>query len=192
MPTELKDRKLIEIAKSHQPMAVELAFRSDCSEAKYGAVIFRGTNILGSGYNHMPNDFHGKHSCESCPRYNVGRLKGGVGSELCVTVHAEQAAIADMLRARPGETGRGATMLIEKVKRGEVVVRTEYPKPRCVECAKYIVNMTDMDQIIFPVRLANGFDTFTAFSQTEFHQLSVENLVANWKKTFPELRLNTK
>ncbi len=185
MPAMVTDRRLIEVANSHREPTISLARKSDCLEANYGARIFRGDEVLGEGNNHVPDDIKGTYLCKDCPRYEVNGLRGGVGSELCVAIHAEQAAISHMLYL-PNERGNGASMLIEKVKNGELVVRTEIPRPRCVECAKQIYNMTLIKQVIFPIRI-EGIDTFVSFSRDEFHRLSIQNLTANWAKTFPSL-----
>lgn len=80
-------------------------------------------------------------------------------------------------------------MLIEKIKRGETIIRREYPKPRWVGCAKMIVNLTSIDKIVFPI--IDSIDTFVAFSREEFHRLFISNLKANWERTFPSIRLRS-
>ena len=164
-------------ARKYLDRAYSLTSKADCLESQFGAVIFKGDSILGEGYNHVPLDLKNQFSCEVCPRRKfVPELATGVGMELCISVHAEEDAINDMLleRKHPKSESFGAKMVIARIKKGERRV-PESIKPICTKCSGKILTQTEIDEIIFEVK-----GGLIAFKKSEFHIDSINNLYSNW------------
>lgn len=166
----------------HYEEAIELAKKADCDEAQYGAVIFKGGKVLGTGYNHVPEEIKGTYTCANCPRKRF-ELHGGVGLELCVTVHAEEAAIDDMLIARriPKEESRGATIVIGKLKGGTVHI-VHRMRPYCTKCSGRIFNETLIGSVVLLLEDLGAAKRFASFTRQEFHEASFATLAENYAK----------
>ncbi len=177
----LKNSDALSIQKFEE-RALELAERSDCSESHYGAVIFKGAEVLGEGYNHVADPFTDEYSCTvDCPRSGAD-LHNGVGFELCISTHAEEAAINDMLlnwRHSKQESG-GAQIIVARIKNGtRIIPRTV--EPYCTRCASKIVTETLASDVM--MRTEKGI---VAFDPKEFFRLSVGNLYRSWKEMLPD------
>ncbi len=178
MPRRL-DMHQSEQAMPFYQMALVLADRSDCSEAKFGALIFKDSTVLSSGHNYVYPHFKGT-SCEKgCPRRAMPSLRGGVASDTCIAVHAEEDAVNNLLRL-PGGVERAAStmMVVAHVKDRKPVVSQEIPKPRCTRCANKIAHETHIEGVLFPV-LDGKTTRFVFFGREEFAQISLKNLAAN-------------
>ncbi len=168
----------------HYRTALDIALRSDCSEAQFGAVVFYKQRELARGFNHVPD--HLKEigwACKShCPRLGVEQLKGGVGSELCFVIHAEEDA-ADNLAKLPVDIRRGveqkASMVVARLKNRKEVLPIGAQNVRCTACAKKIANETQIREIVFPIVIA-GEMQFAAYGRVEFHTTSIINLYERW------------
>jgi deoxycytidylate deaminase len=170
----------------HYEEALVLAKNADCDEAQYGAVIFKDGKVLGTGYNHVPEEIKGAYTCVNCPRKSF-ELHGGVGLELCVTVHAEEAAVDDMLITRhvPKEDSEAATIVIGKFKNGVVHV-IHRMKPYCTKCSGRIFNATLIGSVVLLVEDTGSTKRFASFTRQEFHELSFVDLKENYTKTIRE------
>ncbi len=169
----------------HLKDIVVLARRSDCKEAQYGAVIFKGGVLLGIGFNHVPTILKEKYVCggsqikQDCPRRQFPELRGGVGMDLCIATHAEEAAIIDMYQSRGHNLAstRGATMLIGKLKDGAVKVH-DYPvKLTCTKCSGKIANETQLEKIAFLT--TNGF---AIYGREELHEETIKSLRRSYQE----------
>ncbi|MDE1761579.1 MAG: hypothetical protein KGH59_00640 [Candidatus Micrarchaeota archaeon] len=158
--------------------AYELARSSDCKEAQYGAVIFKGDTVLGEGFNHVADILKPKYSCDECPRRR-GELHKGVGLELCISVHAEEDAVDDLIirRGHKIEESRGANIIIARLKEGAKKVPKEL-SPYCTKCSGSIAVRTQLGEVMFETESG-----IVAFGRPEFHEKSIENLYSNWKES---------
>ncbi len=156
-------------------MAMELAKNSDCKESNYGVIIFKGDNILGKGFNYVPK--LGNYSCDICPRHHMDVHKG-VGLEVCFSVHAEEAAINDMLinNHHGIEDSKGAKLLIVRMKDGKFD-RPKTQKPYCSKCSGKIYTQTMVDEVIMCTE-----DGFVAWKREEYHMETMKNLTENWRE----------
>ena len=156
-------------------MAMELAKKSDCKEANYGVIIFKGNEVLGKGYNYVPK--LDNYSCDICPRHHMDVHKG-VGLEICFSIHAEEAAINDMLinNKHDIDDSEGAKILIVRKKNGDFN-RPKVQKPYCSKCSGRIYTQTKADEVIMCAE-----DGFIAFGREEYHIETMKNLQENWKE----------
>ena len=183
MSTKIKfgSERAAEIEKFTQE-CISLARKSDCSESNYGAVIVHEGKVVGSGYNHIPEVLAGEYTCSACPRRNV-ELHGGVGFELCVTIHAEEAAIQDFY-ARNGfnkELLSKSTMIVERLnKEGELSVFDSKFVPYCTKCAGEVYK-AELKEVVY-----HRSDGFMSFSAKELVVDSVASLEANWRRQISE------
>lgn len=161
--------------------AAALALNSNCEEAQYGAIIFNENGILGQGYNHVADVVAKEYSCHvDCPR-NGSDLHKGVGLELCISTHAEEAAIDDMLFVKNigREQSAAAKMLVVRMKEGEVL-KPAAIDPYCTRCAGKIAAETLIKEVLFPVEKG-----IVGFDSKEFFILSIGNLYKSWKEMVP-------
>lgn len=168
----------------HYRTALNIAQQSDCSEAQFGVVVFHKAKELARGINHVPE--HLKKigwACKShCPRLGVEQLRGGVGSELCFVVHAEEDA-ANSLARLPIDIRRGeepkSSMVVARLKNRKEVLPVGAQNVRCTACAKKIANETQIRDIIFPIMIAGELQ-FVAYGRVDFHTASIINLYERW------------
>lgn len=165
------DKDEIKLAKIYMKRAWELARKSNCKEANFGAVIVNPEGkILGEGYNWVPEILG---SCDECPRRKEFNFKGGVGREICYARHAERDAIFNAIRK--GYNLKDSTMYVGHMKNGKI--KTTRGKPNCTNCAQEIY-LSGIKEVVFFA----GKDKFLAFDSKEFLILSYKNLVENYKK----------
>lgn len=157
--------------------AAEIAKNSDCKEANYGAVIFKDNKIISEGYNYVP-DIYG-YTCDKCPRRNKD-LHGGIGLELCYSVHAEESAINKVLldKSIDSHAMDGASMVVVRIKDGKIFKSNEF-KPYCTRCAEKIYTQTNIKEIIYQEK-----DGLVALTKDELFNDSIFNLYDNWKERF--------
>ncbi len=163
--------------KVYRDRAEELLKNSDCLESNYGAVIFKDGKILGEGYNYVPK-ING-YTCKECPRRNQD-LHNGIGLELCYSVHAEEAAINNMILEKNMKVNdsEGASMIVVRAKDGEVFKFDEL-EPYCTRCAEKIYTQTKIKEIIYEEKKG-----LIAFGNEELFDVSIKNLHNNWKEKF--------
>lgn len=105
--------------------------RSSCLRRKYGAVIVKDDQIVGTGYN---GSSRGEPNCcdvGSCPRESLGVPKGE-RYELCEAIHAEDNAVLSAGRERT----LGATIyIVGRNSDGSLAS----PKP-CKMCRRKLIN----------------------------------------------------
>ena len=110
-------------------------------------------------------------------------LHGGVGFELCVTIHAEEAAIQDFY-ARNGfnkELLSKSTMIVERLnKNGELSVFNSEFVPYCTKCAGEVYK-AGLKEVIY-----HRSDGFMSFSPKELVLDSVASLATNWRRQISE------
>jgi len=112
-------------------IAKAVAERSTCLRRRYGAVIVKDDEIVGTGYNGAPRGTI--NCCDSgvCTREALNIPKGE-RYELCLAVHAEQNALLSVSR----KDCIGATMYIVGIENDG-----SYANPRpCLICSKMIMN----------------------------------------------------
>ncbi len=178
----------------HYRAALDTALRSDCSEAQFGAVIFYKQKELAQGFNHVPDHLKGiGWACKShCPRLGIEQLRGGVGSELCFVIHAEEDA-ADNLAKLPTDIRRGvepkSSMVVARLKNRREVLPVGAQNVRCTACAKKIANETQIREILFPIMIA-GEMQFVAYGRVDFHTASIINLYERWTPVLNALPRN--
>jgi dCMP deaminase len=122
-----KDRYYLDIAK-------EIAQRSTCFRARYGAIILRDDQIVATGYVGAPR---GTKDCIErgyCLRDKL-KIPHGTKYEICRSVHAEQNAIINAGRAGVSLLNGTMYLYAENGKTGEAV--DSIP---CYICKKMIIN----------------------------------------------------
>jgi dCMP deaminase len=123
----VKIKKEIEKVKAFFRVAAEEAQHSTCLKSQRGAVIVKGGEIIGRGYNKVTIP----ELCNPCIRENI---KDNSRVELCSAIHAEQMAIIDA--AEYGEKSLfGATMFHIKLKNGQI---RPSGKPSCTVCSRIL------------------------------------------------------
>ncbi|EQD69215.1 CMP/dCMP deaminase zinc-binding protein, partial [mine drainage metagenome] len=112
-----------------------------------------------------------------CPRHHMDVHKG-VGFEICFSIHAEEAAINDMLISKHHriEDSEGATVLVVRMKDGKFD-RPKVQKPYCSKCSGRIYTQTLAGQVIL---CADG--GFASFEREEYHIETMKNLTEYWKE----------
>lgn len=176
---ELKGKSL-EWAGKRMDAAWEAAKKSNCEDAQYGAVIMgrlsdNPLEILATGYNHVPRPW--EYSCKDCPRRKLD-LHGGVGFDLCYSVHAEQHAIINLPK-EPLPTN--LSIFIAKLKNGEK--QLDDAKPVCTGCAKLIVE-SKMQYVTLAKQSG-----FVAYDADEFYTLSFRNAEENFRALLESSRI---
>ena len=163
--------------------AYALTKKGNCLESQYGAVIFKGNDILGEGFNHVPEVMMPQFTCESCPRHKESsNLHMGVGFELCISIHAEGAAIENMFfeKKHTMQDSSGAKIVVARVKDSQRKV-PEVLKPYCTKCSGQIATQTEIDEVIFETKSG-----LVAFKRIDFHVRSINNLYLNWKEVLKD------
>jgi len=104
------------------------AEKAKCHKSHFGAVIVKDGNILARGHNEPVGE-----PCQVCLRKekNIG---GGLNSELCFSVHAEQNALLQALKEKKDISN--ALMYIGHIKNGEK--KKFSGKPFCTVCSRLI------------------------------------------------------
>ncbi len=108
--------------------AAGIAKAATCERARCGSVIVSGETIIGAGYNSPAGNLEGQRRCGICK----DSLHGKITDKTCC-VHAEQRAIFDALRSRPGLV-RGATLFFTRIDRAGNIEKSG--KPYCTICSK--------------------------------------------------------
>lgn len=133
---------------------------SPCAKSKRGVVIWKGEQVLGSGYNHPPTGFtcDGSAGC----RASCGK----------VAVHAEQAALLQCLGKCLDVAG--AEMLHTKVSLvGDSYVGVFGGPPSCPDCSKLILQSGIAGMWLIEER--EGRPTPVRYSADDFHRLTLKN-----------------
>ena len=166
--------------KAYFDKCLELARNSDCKEAQYGAIIVKDGKVIGEGYNHVPDELREKYDCDRCPRRNAD-LHKGIGLELCISTHAEEAAVQDMMikRQYKKEESENAQMVIGKMKNGNSDILQPKIKLYCTKCAGKIAKETMIKEVIFLTS-----DGYVAIDSIEFLTASIKGLEDNWRERF--------
>ena len=107
-------------------LAAEEARKSTCKKSQRGALIVKGNEVLGRGYNKVTLDA----LCDPCIREKIsdnGRV------ELCSAIHAEQMAIIAAVNNR--RALGGSRMYCIKIKDGQMRASG---MPSCTVCSRMI------------------------------------------------------
>ncbi|MFH1228879.1 MAG: hypothetical protein V1678_00450 [Candidatus Aenigmatarchaeota archaeon] len=139
--------------------AEQEAKKSICKKSQRGAVIFRGPDIIGIGYNKPTYE----RTCNPCVRENI---KDNSKIELCSAIHAEQMAIIDSVKC--GNRLEGSTMLHVKLKDGE---NKPCEKPSCTVCSRMVLESGIKE---FIMREEGGY---AIYPSEEFNKLSFERFL---------------
>lgn len=180
----LLDRVESGVAMPHYERALQLARRSDCAEAQFGAVVFMCREVLAEGVNGVyPHFKRLGFSCDmDCPRRNMSGICGGVAGDTCIALHAEEAAVVSLgeyLRRADAIYPSHPIMVVGHLKRGSAIVSKDAPpQPRCTKCANKIAHESNIEGVLFPV-LIEGEIKFVEFDSVEFARLSLANLASN-------------
>ena len=122
-------------------IAKEIAQRSTCFRAKYGAIIVRDDQIIAAGYVGAPRKTKDCLERGYCLRDEL-KIPHGTQYEICRSVHCEQNAIINAARAGVSLLNGIMYIYAENGKTGERV--DAFP---CYICKKMIIN-SGLDKII--------------------------------------------
>ena len=167
------ERKYAEDQFLFMELAWDLARRSDCKEANYGAVIVKDSKIIGRGYNHLPFGY----KCDDCFRRKID-LKKGVCSDLCLSIHAERDTIGNAKISFFDL--EDSVMYIGKIKDGEI--KPTRGRPHCTNCAQEIL-VNKIKEVKFYYN--NHYDGFLVFNDSELFEKSHENLKLAYLEQLP-------
>ncbi len=117
-------------------IAREVARRSTCMSAKFGAIIVRDDQIVATGYNGAPRKVRDCYEIGICLRRKLG-IPSGQRYEICRSVHSEQNAIINAARAGVSILGGDMYIFGYRLIEGKEVVVTALP---CFICKKMIIN----------------------------------------------------
>lgn len=104
------DKDEIKETEYFMKMAAEEAKNSACKKSQRGAIIVKGGEIIGRGWNKVTYE----KCCNPCVRESI---KDNSRVELCSAIHAEQMAIIDSIKN--GKSLNGSRMYHAKIKNGE-------------------------------------------------------------------------
>jgi len=156
MPRPSKDQYYLNIAK-------EVAQRSTCFRAKYGAIIVKNDQIISAGYVGAPR---GTKDCVErgyCLRDEL-KIPHGTQYEICRSVHSEANAIINAARAGANVLDGTLYLYAENGKTGERVDAVP-----CYICKKMLINA--------------GLSKFVGSSHDGSLKLfHVEDWVSEWKQ----------
>ena len=113
-------------AKKYIDMAAEIAEKSTCLRSKCGAVIIKGNEIIGSGFNSLPLDEHPDHCIKD-------ELPSNFKSDRTCCMHAEQRAIIEALKTNPDKLGGSRLYFVRLDDNGN---KKSSGSPYCTICSK--------------------------------------------------------
>lgn len=111
----------------------ELADKSPCSKMKFGSVIVKKGEIIGSGFNHPAHSCI-EELCDPCIRSGV---KSSMLLERCTAVHAEQAAIINAFTNGYSDLSDAVLYVAGKFPDGRKLIKTK-PGLYCSFCSRII------------------------------------------------------
>ena len=117
-------------------IAREVARRSTCMRAKFGAIIVRADQIVATGYNGAPRKVRDCYEIGICLRSKLG-IPSGQRYEICRSVHSEQNAIINAARAGVSILGGDMYIFGYRIIDGREVQVKAFP---CFICKKMIIN----------------------------------------------------
>jgi len=144
-------------------IAKEVAKRSTCFRAKYGAIIVRDDQIISTGYVGAPRKTKDCLERGYCLRDEL-KIPHGTQYEICRSIHCEQNAIINAARAGVSLLGGTIYIYAENGKTGEKV--DAFP---CYICKKMIIN-SGLDKVI---------------SATKSGEMNISN-VSDWAEDWRE------
>ena len=113
-------------AKKYIDMAAEIAEKSTCLRSKCGAVIIKGNEMIGSGFNSLPLDEHPDRCIKD-------ELPSNFKSDRTCCMHAEQRAIMEALKANPDKLKGSRLYFIRLDSDG---AKKSSGSPYCTICSK--------------------------------------------------------
>ena len=113
-------------AKKYIDMAAEIAEKSTCLRSKCGAVIIKGNEIIGSGFNSLPLGEHPDHCIKD-------ELPSNFKSDRTCCMHAEQRAIIEALKTNPDKLGGSRLYFVRLDDNGN---KKSSGSPYCTICSK--------------------------------------------------------
>ena len=117
-------------------IAKEVASRSTCLSAHFGALVVKDDQIISTGYNGAPRMTKDCYELGFCLRRKLG-IPSGVQYELCRSVHAEQNAIINAARAGVSLLAADFYLYGERVLKDQEGFLRAYP---CFICKKMLLN----------------------------------------------------
>jgi dCMP deaminase len=130
------NKKRVSKQQYYMNIAREVAQRSTCMCAHFGAIIVRDDQIISTGYNGAPRKTKDCYELGNCLRRKMN-VPSGTRYELCRSVHAEQNAIINSARAGVSLLGGQMYLFGRKMLEGEEQLIKAYP---CFICKKMILN----------------------------------------------------
>lgn len=112
--------------------AARAATKALCLNAKCGAVIVKGGEIIGEGYNAPPQDEEANRMCDK----EIFNNKPNYDKTCCV--HAEWRAIIDALK-RNSEKLLGAKLYFTRVNENSEIIKSG--KPYCTVCSRLALDV---------------------------------------------------
>ncbi len=101
--SEIMKEKYLEAAR-------KFAGYSPCLKVKYGCIIVKKDKVISFGFN---EPLHYKDYCKTCSR--LGKPHGEEYTSSCPTLHAEEWAIVNAVKAEHGEELKGAVIYISGI-----------------------------------------------------------------------------
>lgn len=127
------DTEEAKTAASFLEQAAEQARHSTCQHVRCGAVIVKGNEVIGRGFNSPPKELESQRRCNiSKESYNKK-----ITDKTCC-VHAEQRAIIDALKNSPGKINGSALYFMRVNGDGNI---TTAGKPYCTICSKMALDV---------------------------------------------------
>jgi len=117
-------------------IAKEVARRSTCMRAKFGAIIVRDDQIVATGYNGAPRKVRDCYEIGICLREKLN-IPSGQRYEICRSVHSEQNAIINATRAGVSILGGDMYIFGFRIIDGKEIQIKAFP---CFICKKMIIN----------------------------------------------------
>ena len=111
-------------------MAAEIAEKSTCLRSKCGAVIIKGNEMIGSGFNSLPLDEHPDRCIKD-------ELLSNFKSDRTCCMHAEQRAIMEALKANPDKLKGSRLYFIRLDSDG---AKKSSGSPYCTICSKMVLD----------------------------------------------------
>jgi len=116
-------------------IAKEVARRSTCMRAKFGAIIVRDDQIVATGYNGAPRKVRDCYEIGICLREKLN-IPSGQRYEICRSVHSEQNAIINATRAGVSILGGDMYIFGFRIIDGKEIQIKAFP---CFICKKMII-----------------------------------------------------
>jgi len=155
----ITDKYALKEIRYYIELAIQEAKKSECLKVQRGAVLVQHGAIAGRGYNKPTIDG----LC--CLRKDI---RGGISSEMCAAVHAEQMAMLDALNNKWDITG--SKLYHIKLKNG---IAVPSGKPSCTLCSRLMA-----EEKIGKIILLHK-EGFASYSSEEFNRLSFRHLLKN-------------